>query len=83
MIPLLSKLYGIKNMYIPTKVRYKRRFVVLINDYKGMWRKRAHTLSHLTKLCSTKVEFIWADVEYEFVMDMKKDIRTRLVTLII
>ena len=28
-----------------------------------MWRKRAHTLDPLTKICSKKVKFKWTDVE--------------------
>ena len=37
-----------------------------------MWRKRAHTLGSLTKLCSTKVKFKWTDVENNAFIAMKK-----------
>ena len=37
-----------------------------------MWRKRAHTLAPLTKICSTKVKFKWTDVENNAFIAMKK-----------
>ena len=37
-----------------------------------MWRKRAHTLALLTKLCSTKVKFKWTDIENNALTAMKK-----------
>ena len=37
-----------------------------------MWRKRAHTLDPLTKLCSTEVKFKWTDVESNAFIVMKK-----------
>ena len=37
-----------------------------------MWRKRAHTLAPLIKLCSTKVNFKWTDVEKNHFLAMKK-----------
>ena len=46
-----------------TKVNVLQIFVGIFNNYRDMWRKHTHTLSPLTKLCSTKVEFSWPDVE--------------------
>ena len=37
-----------------------------------MWCKRAHTLAHLTKLCSAKVKFKWTDVKNNAFIVMKK-----------
>ena len=37
-----------------------------------MWRKRAHKLAHLTKICSTKVNLKWTDVEKTDFTAMKK-----------
>ena len=37
-----------------------------------MWRKRAHTLAPLTKLCSTKFKFKSTDVENNAFIEMKK-----------
>ena len=37
-----------------------------------MWRRRAHTLAPLTRLCSTKVKFKWTEVEQNAFMAMKK-----------
>ena len=36
-----------------------------------MWRKRAHTLSPLTKLGFTKFKFEWTDVEQKAFMTIK------------
>ena len=35
-----------------------------------MWRKHAHTLPTLTKLCSMKVKFRWTDIEIYAFIDM-------------
>ena len=59
---LSSKVESIKSIDVPTKVRDVQRFVGLVNYYKDTWRKRAHTLSPLKKLCSTKVKFKCTDV---------------------
>ena len=37
-----------------------------------MWRKRAHTLATLTKLCSTKIKFECTYVDNYAFIDMKK-----------
>ena len=68
---LSSKVESIKSINVPTKVCDVRRFVGLVNFYKYMWNKRAHTLAPLTKLCSTKVKFKWTDVENNAFIAMK------------
>ena len=37
-----------------------------------MWRKRAHELVPITKICSTKVKFKWTDIENNAFIAMKK-----------
>ena len=69
--PLFSKVEAIKSIDVPTKVLEVRRFVGLVNYYRDMWHKRAHTLAPLTKLCSTKVKFKWADLENNAFVAMK------------
>ena len=54
---------AIKVIDTTTKVNVLQIFVGIFNNYRDMWRKHTHTLSPLTKLCSTKVEFSWPDVE--------------------
>ena len=62
MIPLSYKVEEIKSIDVPTKVRDVRRFVVIVNFYRDMWRKIAHKISPLKKLCSTKFKFKWTGV---------------------
>ena len=50
-IPIKYIVEAINSIYVTTKVRDVSRFVVLVNYYRDMWRKRAHTLSPLTKIC--------------------------------
>ena len=69
-------------MDAPTKVRDIHRFLGLVNYYRDMWHKRAHTLAPLTKLCYTKSKFKWANAEEKVFMDMKKNNRTRRVSRI-
>ena len=42
--PLSSKLYVIKAIEYPTKVRDICRFFRIFKYYRGMWRKRAHII---------------------------------------
>ena len=37
-----------------------------------MWCKRAHTLASLTKLCLTKVNLKWTNIENDYFIEMKK-----------
>ena len=62
---------AIKSINVPTKVRDVQRFVGLVNYYRYMWRKHAHTISPSKKLCSTKVKFKWTDVESNAFIAMK------------
>ena len=59
---MLPKVEAIKKIYVPTKVCDIHMLVELVNDYRDMWRKHAHKLDPLNKLCSTKVKFEWTDV---------------------
>ena len=61
-----------KEINVPTRVRYAHSFAGLVNYYRDMWLKRAHALSPLTKLCSTKVKFKWTDVDSDAFISMKK-----------
>ena len=56
--PLLSKVEAVKAINIPNKVCNVRRFVGLVNYYRYMWHKHAPTLALLTKLWSTKVNYV-------------------------
>ena len=71
-IPQSSKVDVIKAIYKPIKLRDIQHYLVLVNDYREMWRNRAHTIASQTKLCYTKVKFIWHDIEEKFFMKMKK-----------
>ena len=55
-----------------TKVRDISRFIGLIYYYRDMWRKRAHTLYTLKKLCSNTVKFKFTDVEHKAFTETKK-----------
>ena len=72
MRPLLSKSEEINSTNVLTKVRDMRRFIRLIDYYRDMWRKRAHTVAPLTKLCLSKVKFKWTEVENDAFIYMKK-----------
>ena len=70
--PLSYKLEAIKEINAPTKVCDIHSFVGIVNDLSDMWRKRAHTLAPLTKLCSMKVKFKWTDEDNDYFIAMKK-----------
>ena len=70
--PLSSKVEANKEIDVPTKVRDVRRFVRIVNYYREMWCKRAHTLAPLTKICSTKVNFKCTAVEKNSFIDMEE-----------
>ena len=59
----MSKVEAIEAINSTTKVCNILRFVGLVNYYRYMWGKSAHTLAPLTKLCSTKVKLKWTDEE--------------------
>ena len=54
---IIQSICHYKAIRIPKKSSDIHQFIRLINYYSGMWRKRAHTLDPLTKLCSTKLDF--------------------------
>ena len=62
----MYKVYVIKVVYVPTKVRDVKQFVVIVNYYRDMWHNRAHTLATLITLCTTKVRFNWTYMQGEF-----------------
>ena len=68
----MYKLEAIKKIHFPTQVHNVRSFGGLINYYRNMWRKRANTLSPLTKICSAKVKFKWNDVDNNSFIATKK-----------
>ena len=61
-----------KSIDDPTNVRDIQNVLGLVNYYRDMWRKRAHTLASLTYICSTEVNFKWTDVEKNYFIAMKK-----------
>ena len=70
--PLSKKVQAIKEMVAPKKIKDVRRFVGMVNYYRDMWHKRAHTLTPLTKICSTKSKFTWTATEQKAFEDMKR-----------
>ena len=70
--PLLSKVHSVNTIDAPTKVCCVRWFIGIVNYYRDMWRKHAHTLASLTHLCSTKVKFQWTDLEKNAIMETNK-----------
>ena len=44
----------------------------IIKYFWDMWHKRIHTKERLTKLCSTKVNLIWNEEEYNNCTEMDK-----------
>ena len=62
-----------KSIDFPTKVR-DIHFLGIVNYYRDMRPKHAHTLYPLTKLCSTKVNFKWTDVENNTFVSIKKKV---------
>ena len=68
---LSSKVEAIKEIDVRTKVRDVWKFVGLINYFSYMWRKYAHTLYPLSKLCSPKGNLKWTDIENNAFIAMK------------
>ena len=59
-------------MTAPRKIKDVAQFVGMVNYYRDMWHKCAHILTSLTKICSTKMKFIWTATEQKAFEDMKK-----------
>ena len=72
--PLSKKVEAIKNIAPPKTTKGIRSFVGLINYYRDMWPRRAHTMSPLTKLTSSKTKFIWKDEHQKAFDAMKKQV---------
>ena len=68
----MYKVETIKEIATPTNVRDVRKFLGIVNYYRDMWRKRAHELVPITKICSTEVKFKWTDIENNAFIAMKK-----------
>ena len=60
--PLPAKVSVIIQIARPTSSKHIRAFVGLINYYKDMWPRRAHLLSPLTDVCSTR-KIIWTKAQ--------------------
>ena len=43
-----------------------------MNYYRDMWSRRSHTLVHLTKITSSRVEFKWAKIEQDDFGEIKR-----------
>ena len=52
--PLPNKVQAITQIARPTSTKHVRSFVGLVNYYKDMWPRRAHFLTPLTDVCSTR-----------------------------
>jgi hypothetical protein len=57
--PLPEKVKAIVELQPPTTRRHLCSFIGMLQQYKDMWRLRAHMLAPLTALTSTKVRFVW------------------------
>ena len=68
----MSKVESIKAIEDPTKLCDICWSVGIVNYYRDMWRKRAHTLSPLTKILSTKVNFKGTEEDQNGFMKMKR-----------
>ena len=60
---------SIEVIYSCQKLRDVQRFVVSVKFYRDMWHNHAHTLSTLTKLCTTEVKFEWTELEQKPFVD--------------
>ena len=58
---LPRKVSAITSIARPSSTEQVCSFVGLVNYYKDMWPKRAHFLTPLTDICSTRRKFIWYD----------------------
>ena len=70
--PLPHKIKAITNISRPTSTKYIRPFVGLVNYYKDMWPKRAHYLTPLTDVCSTRKKFVWNDAQEHAFHNIKR-----------
>ena len=70
--PLPKKVDAIQQMKEPTNRKELRSFIGMVNYYRDMWVRRAHTLAPLARLTRKTVPFVWTSVEQKAFNDMKK-----------
>ena len=50
----------------PNSQKEVRKFIGSVNYYRGMWERRSHMLSPLTKIISSKFKFKWTKIEQDY-----------------
>ena len=78
--PLSRKVEAILNIAPPKTRKQLRSFIGMINYYRDMWIRRAHTLAPLTGMTSAKVKWEWT-TEHQRAFDTIKRIMAREVLL--
>jgi len=73
--PLQKKIDSIIAMQAPTNLKELRSFIGLVNYYRDMWPKRAHTLAPLTQLTGAKT-FTWGPEQEQAFKAMKAIVAT-------
>ena len=70
--PLPHKVQAITQIARPNSTKNVRSFVGLVNYYKDMWPRRAHYLTPLTDICSTRKKCIWTDAQEVAFQNIKR-----------
>ena len=66
------KIESITNMKPPTSQKEVRKFIGLINNYRGMWSSWSHMLLPLTILTYIKRKFNWTLVKQDYFNEIKR-----------
>ena len=72
--PTNRKIEAITNMKPPTLQKEVQKFIDVINYYRNVWPRRAHTLAHLTILTSIKRKFKWMKVKKDSFGKIKRTV---------
>jgi hypothetical protein len=70
--PLAKKVEAILNIAPPETRKQLRRFIGMINYYRDMWIRRAHTLAPLTGMTSAAVKWEWTAVHQKAFETIKR-----------
>jgi hypothetical protein len=74
--PLAKKVEAMLNIAPPKTRKQLRSFIGMINYYRDMWIRRAHTLAPLTGMTSAAVKWEW-NAEHQLAFDTIKIIMAR------